>query len=183
MKHLPATIFSLALLIAMSGIAVAYDPGDISGPSRDGYVLVVKALIRSDPAMINARDASRGWTPLFHAARKGRLALVEFLADKGAEIDARDSMNATPLFWSTTHREIVEFLISRGADVNARTGYGFTPLHAAAQEARCDVAKLLIEKGADVNARNKYGETPLKIAVTLGRRSMAEFLRSHGAKE
>ena len=34
-----------------------------------------------------------GWTPLLHAAIKGRLPVVEYLLEKGADMEAKDDVN------------------------------------------------------------------------------------------
>lgn len=64
-------------------------------------------------------------TPMFFAAKSGNSELVEYLASKGATIDARSNFGATPLMYAVSHNhlDVVETLIKLGVDVNlAMTG-------------------------------------------------------------
>ena len=52
------------------------------------------------------------------------------LLDHGADINARDSDNWTPLRWATTewnNVQVLRLLLERGADANARDNRGKTP--------------------------------------------------------
>jgi ankyrin repeat protein len=64
------------------------------------------------------------------ASVNGHLPIVEFLISKGANIDATDSYEHTPLMraYMEKHPSIVEFLISKGANIEATDSYGYTPL-------------------------------------------------------
>lgn len=98
--------------------------------------------------------------------------MVKFLLSEGADVNARDDSDWTPLC-EAVHmncEDVVAELITHGADVNVRAANGMTPLHIALTLSRtADIAmiKLLISNGADVNARNSFGETPLHAAVDV----------------
>ena len=93
--------------------------------------------------------------------------MFELLILNGAEVDAKDNHNMTPLIVSAAackkwrDRYVAEILISYGADVNASDDMGRTPLHAAAEMLNKYFAEMLIIHGANVNARNRKGKTPL----------------------
>jgi len=57
--------------------------------------------------------------------------LVEFLLDRGSDIDARDSNDLTALIWSSVYKNkrIVELLLTRGADINKCSHSKITCLH------------------------------------------------------
>ena len=124
----------------------------------------------------NARDG-KSWTPLMHAADRGRSLLVPLLLEAGANPNTRASDGATALFMAAVHgnSEIVEALIAAGADASiegpkgmtaegliaARTvqrKYGGRPnaLHEALQanESRAVIAALL-DSGVDISARKR----------------------------
>ena len=56
----------------------------------------VKALVEKK-AQVNKSDSNQGWSPLHFAAARGELALVDYLIDKGALINAKNGSNQTPL--------------------------------------------------------------------------------------
>ena len=89
---------------------------------------------------------------------------VQFLVDKGADVNAKCNNGSTALCNAVGNGEIeiVKFLISKGADVNVMPKHGaFTMLHIAAASAKMEIVELLISAGADVNAANAGGYTPL----------------------
>jgi ankyrin repeat protein len=67
----------------------------------------------------------------FHeAAKAGNLEMVKQLVASGADVNARDTNEETPLhkaIWNG-HFEVAKYLVDKGADVNARGPTGATPL-------------------------------------------------------
>ncbi len=66
---------------------------------------------------------------MWEAVRKGDVALVTALLDKGADVNAKFRYGATALFKAAErgHTEVVRVLIARGADVSVKdTFYGAT---------------------------------------------------------
>jgi ankyrin repeat protein len=59
-----------------------------------------------------------GWTPLHYAATGPNVAVVEYLLDQGAEIDARASNGNTPLMMAARYgaEDSVRLLVQRGAN-------------------------------------------------------------------
>ncbi|MGY8713552.1 MAG: ankyrin repeat domain-containing protein, partial [Verrucomicrobiia bacterium] len=89
----------------------------------------------NDGVDINAADAN-GLTPLGWAAVNDTpFEIAKFLIDKGANVNARDLIENTPLHDAAGagHREIVALLNSKGADLNARNKDGETPIDLAAE--------------------------------------------------
>ncbi len=113
----------------------------------------------------NRRTKIFGQTPL-HFARSAKMA--NLLISKGAEVDAVDTINATPLFYVIFHvyhfSTIIELLRS-GADPNVQIYItGDTPLHLAMKQMRVRRLKMLVNAGALVSIKNKNGLTPLDLA-------------------
>jgi len=103
-------------------------------------------------------------TPLLrNAAKSGDINAVRTLLDKGADVNEKDGVGGTPLFWAVRegHTELAKLLIEKGADVNKGTNIGETPLYTAVSHGHTELAKLLIERGADVNKRDNAGWGPL----------------------
>jgi hypothetical protein len=88
---------------------------------------------------------------LMAATRKGDLAKVKALLDKGVSANAKSDYGQTPLFFACDRGnfEMVKLLIDHGADVNVEdTFYHASPLSWAAQKDRVAVVKLLLDHGA-----------------------------------
>jgi len=101
-------------------------------------------------------------------ARVGRTASL--LLDRGADVDARNRDDVTPLHQAVRARNLaaVEVLLVRGADVNARDKRGSTPLHRAVSgtgaggTAGADAAPIiaaLLASGADADQRDGRGRS------------------------
>jgi ankyrin repeat protein len=88
---------------------------------------------------------------LLAATRKGDLAQVKALLDKGASVNSKSSYGQTPLFFACDrgYIEIVKLLVDRGADVNVEdTFYHANPLSWAAQKNHPEIVKILLDHGA-----------------------------------
>jgi ankyrin repeat protein len=85
----------------------------------------------------------------WEATRKGDLAAVTALLDKGADVNARFRYGTTALFKAAErgHVSIVKLLLDRGADVNVKdTFYGATAMTWALQNKHTEVVRALLEK-------------------------------------
>ena len=84
------------------------------------------------------------------AAEQGDIAKLQFLLDRGADINARDADNRSPLMLAVTHSrtKVVELLLAHGADANAADRSGATPLQAAVSTHQTAIAATLRAAGA-----------------------------------
>jgi len=120
-----------------------------------------------------------------------RKPITQLLLENGADANARDYAEVTPLMSATYNgdKDVVSLLLAHHAEVNAKGNSGRSPLHYAVwrNQNNADaipIAEILIAAGADVNARDSSGQTPLKWIGT-GKQEhyakMAALLRQHGA--
>ena len=82
-----------------------------------------------------ARLTHKNQSPLWRAAAEGNEAVVKLLLEKGADLEARDSLGCrTPLWWAARnkHEAVVKLLLEKGADLEARGSLDQTPLWYAA---------------------------------------------------
>ncbi|HQF07231.1 MAG TPA: ankyrin repeat domain-containing protein [Spirochaetota bacterium] len=96
---------------------------------------------------------------------------LQFLLSKGIDVNAKDSLGFTPLFYSLFYGnpdEFAEMLIRAGADVNAESGDGYTVLCRAFIEGRDSIGDLLIKSGADINKKNKNGSPMTVLCAEQG---------------
>lgn len=138
-----------------------------------------------------------------------RAEVLDLLIKSGADVNARDTDDYTPLIYLMQNLNLPEdlgkkkdwvkvrcadMLIQAGADVNARNDEGFTPLMFATvytatleyiEPIEKECVDLLIKAGADLNAKNNNGQTALMRALrpNYKRLKMAELLRRAGATE
>lgn len=108
---------------------------------------------------VDWRDAN-GHAPLHHAAMSKKPEMCRVLVANGANVNARDNFNETPLHWAH-NAEVARVLVENGADVRAEDEIQDTPLHAARS---AQIAEVLIAAGANVNAKNRFCRTPLNTA-------------------
>ena len=127
-------------------------------------------------APVDTRD-QRGTTLLMHAAALGSPEAVKLLLGNGADVNAKNDLEATALILGAGNPEKARMLVEKGADVNASSKLGRTPLTIAAGCDGCSATvKLLLDKGADPNAREKEGALPgaaAAVAPENGRRRRA----------
>jgi len=89
---------------------------------------------------------------LLSAARKGDLAAVKALCEKGASIEAKTPYGQTPLYLAAMngHGDVVRFLLDRGASSEVKdTFYKASILDFVVMRKHYDVAKMLIAKGGN----------------------------------
>jgi hypothetical protein len=125
-------------------------------------------------------------TRLGGAAKGGDLREVEALLSKGADVNEKGLMGASPLYEAILYQapfNIVQTLIDKGADVNRGLINGWRPIHLAVQNNDEALVKLLLERGADTAARNGHGKTPLRIAEEKGYSTIARMIREAEEKK
>ena len=93
--------------------------------------------------------------------------VVAVLLERGAKVNARDSIRRTPLHYAVGKGpRVVKLLLEAGADVNAQDQRGITPLHMA--WSNVEVVKLLLEGGGDVNLHYPERGSLLHLAARSG---------------
>ena len=134
--------------------------------------------------VVNTADSS-GLTVLHRLMQfaPGEGRVVDFLVEKGADVNAAGPTGITPLHMSVLPwtRRGTRALIDNGSDVNARDEEGLTPMHGAAAFGRVNQLKLLIDNGGLVDARSAEGLTPLHSAAAACQAEAVELLLDQGA--
>jgi ankyrin repeat protein len=126
-----------------------------------GYLSVAEVLIRHQ-ANLEARNSQQNnaCTPLQRAVAHGRPAMVALLLAKGADVNAGDKSDSTPLFWAVydEHFDVLNQLIKAGAKLDVENNQGKTALCYAAGRGSVECVKALLAAKANPNA-GKYGST------------------------
>jgi ankyrin repeat protein/tetratricopeptide (TPR) repeat protein len=146
-------------------------------PDDEREIQRLRAVMRNSPDLVNA-PGEDGETPLTSAATVGRLGVVRFLLENGAEPRPKALFNAA----LNGHRAVVELLLQHGAEVDARQpGSQRTALHFAAERGFKAVSEALLERKAAVDARDVHGATPLHHASAQGHLAVMDVLLARGA--
>jgi ankyrin repeat protein len=122
--------------------------------------------------------------PLHEAIIDKEADKVKSLLDKGADVEAKDKDEQTPLIYSSRLRniEITKILLNHGVDVNARDHDGQTALMHASWNGNVNIVELLLKYGSDVNIKaNGLGLTSLHLASGKGYSQIVDLLLINGA--
>jgi ankyrin repeat protein len=117
--------------------------------------------------------------------------VVQLLLSRGADVNARDKDQATPLLSASFHlrSKVAKELLQNGADVSAVDIHGRNALHLISQNPNPDKGDYegslgisLLERGVNMNGRDNEDRTPLHFACYHGQIDVAEALLDCGAQ-
>lgn len=171
-------------------------PGDLPAHGAYNKVKTVSAATPSDPSkkakdQIVDRARLKAWLAegadvnqeFANAVLAGDLDRMEFLVEKGADVNRPDKQGHPALHSATRRKdeEIVRKLVDLKADIGAKDQDSFTALdHAVLRNFGPGVA-ILAAAGADLDQRNADGFTPLAIAIIEDQYKAAVALIEAGA--
>lgn len=117
------------------------------------------------------------FTALKYACKNGKLDIVKFLIENGAEINK----GTLTLAAKNGHIDIVKFLISKGMNVNSDSQQDESPIRAAVTSRYEDIINLLISNGAKLSdAFDSYSGSLLKEAYSSQKKKIINLLIKHG---
>lgn len=153
-------------------------------------MLDVLAALLLGASLLSGKPLGQAWasipaphpasaTEVLNAAiRAGNVSEAEALIGRGADVNARDDVGNTPLFyaaWSGNSR-LTELLIAAGAQVNAAQSSGRRAITWAVLGGKTEVVRLLLASGAEANEQDAEGHTLLETAARYGYREIAGLL-------
>lgn len=160
-------------------------------PTETQHSQPEKPNVQSKFALPSPEQASLNFD-LFDAVRKGDLNQIKKLIDSGADPNARNEHDETPLMVAMLVKtnydcvNTVDLFVLNGADVNLKrrgtgSATGHSALSYAANDGRNNCIQSLLDHGAVVNVEDISGMTPLIDAIHNRHLDTAKLLISRGA--
>jgi ankyrin repeat protein len=159
----------------------------------NGNYPVTEALL-SKGINVNTRNYS-GNTPVHTGilSEKVNLQVINLLLDSGADINATNNQDQTPLILASSRESntmefedqinLVEMLINRGAAPDAVDKFKANALHYAAFNGKpLKVVEILADSVNDIDTQTIHGFTPYDLAAQNGQVEAARMLLKRGIK-
>ena len=155
---------------------------DINLLIENGALEMLKKRRVQWPKLYNKTDIT-GYGLLATAIRSYSCAMVEYLLDKGFDIEFKNKFSGyTPLIYAATNmKRILELLIARGANIHATNNRGETALHVAVANGYLENVVILLEKGSTLESVDQEGNTPLHHACRQYQLDILKMLIDKGA--
>lgn len=134
--------------------------------------------------VLNSLKDGNGRHLVHMAASNGRLEILKYLEQKGADLTLTDDEGETIASLAFRHEEaeVIEYVKTHYPQLlKASNNKRMTLLHIAAEMGSTELARTVIELGVDVNAESENG-TPLELSVAWKQKEMVTFLLQNGAK-
>lgn len=136
---------------------------DLNAANNDGITICHSCIINDTPtifkkimdsgAKFDVPDAKFGAQPIHYAAYLGKIEYLKILVTRGADINARNKSDETPLYKAieNNHEDIAIYLIEHKADPNIITKNNKTPLVLAVDLSLIKIINMLVVSADDVN--------------------------------
>ncbi|KAH3861103.1 hypothetical protein DPMN_024031, partial [Dreissena polymorpha] len=160
--------------------------------ARKGNLDMMKLLLGTEGCQMDCRDEDH-LTPLHEACQLKQPHIAKYLIEQGADTDACDISNGTPLLFAAAEglTDIIDLILlktfkwkgisGKAMVLNHVDNEGTSALHLAVQNNKSQVIDLLLDHGIEINLQNNTNHTPLHMAVITGNIAVVTQLLEHGA--
>ena len=188
--HLAAYFGLDNIIIALLKRGVDPDPIDsygwtpLSYAAAQGYMAVVRLLLKTDGVNADSKGQYPERTPLSYAAEEGHVMVARVLLESNkVDPDSKDNNGLSPLTYAAKngHEEVVKLLLDwGGVDPDSGDNNGLLPWSYAVQNGHEAVSHLLFPKGVDLDSKNKKGRTRFSYAAESGFDRFIRLLLANG---
>lgn len=150
-------------------------PRDYEGEDDKLLILCDALLSNHTPVEINAPSVN-SWTALMTASSHGRLAMVNWLIDNGAKLDAVNELGNSALGIAVVngYLDVMRRLLQENSDLNHVNNNGIPLICRAASHP--EIVTLLLDAGADAEAADRDGWRLIHYAIDRGREDVLKML-------
>ncbi|MBF0408407.1 MAG: ankyrin repeat domain-containing protein [Candidatus Riflebacteria bacterium] len=183
--------FMIFFMLLLSVVSPSFASNDaFFNAVNSGDVAKAKEILNNGGKVNESTYDGLEMYPLNIAILAGKLEMVKFLLEEGADINKTTKFDLlSPLRFAVDvkNTEILRLLLSQGADLSIRDREGGTALHRAAFKGNLDAISLFLEKGANLKDQStgvpglKNGGTPLHVAVQNKQLNAVKLLIEKGA--
>ena len=147
---------------------------------KNGDLKKVKYYIEELEYSVKTRNADKN-TLLHIACTVGQPAIVQYLLDKGANIESFNTIGSTPLGLACTGecKDVVIQILNKRKDLaNKKDKRNFTPLHYACWAGKLEIVKLLVKDyNAHINMHSQSGKRPIDLAKKENHTNIVKYLQ------
>jgi len=146
-----------------------------------GDIHSVRGIVSEDN--VHTYRIEDGLSLLHIAVYNDQETITQHLLEKGADPNACDNMQCTPVNIAVTHGNLtmLDTLLLYTHHLNTRNKAYNTPLYEATIYGYVQIAQRLLRHGAHVDPRHEDGSTPLYVATLKEDAACAYLLLQHGA--
>ena len=165
---------------------------DLEAAAGLGALETVKSFFYADGGLIPNATKTQMERGFLWAAEYGRNPVIEFLLQRGVDVETQAGTGLTALHWAVVggQMETVQLLIARGASLEAKNVYGGDALGQALWSAvnvdpaldYVSIIETLIADGAIVRDGSISWLQQQETGPSAVKQRVADLLRRHGAK-
>ena len=121
--------------------------------------------------------------PFLGSIDQEKHAMVQTVLDRGADINAKDSLGITAALRAVKDRNgaMLYLLLDRGANIDAQSNKGESLLHISTRLKQVEIFQFLLARGADVHVLTKRLESVVHFAASHPASTSVNSLIDHGA--
>ena len=172
-------------MLELSEVKKKLNESKLLGASRRGQFKIVKDVVESEKIDINVQSFFTGRTPIILSAINSHEGIVEYLMERGADIEKTDFFDENLLVYairSNMSEKLCNSIINKSSFFNYKDDSEKTLLHLSIIHNKKSTFWTLIEKNVNVDTYDVNGISPLMCACELGNYHIVKELLDRGAK-